>query len=125
MARTEVPLSVLTPNAEVTDPAGTAVDPTNGHFISGAAVDEVVLRIDNTTATEQDVTIKAGTNPPADATGQGDLVVAVAATSVSFVGPLSSARFIQAGSSAEGALHIDVEAGTTGTITAFHVPRTA
>jgi hypothetical protein len=34
MARTAIPLTNLVPNGSIANPAGTAVDPTNGHSIA-------------------------------------------------------------------------------------------
>lgn len=121
MARTAVPYSELAANASLDDPAGTALNPGagNGHSIADARPEYTVLRVDNTAAVEVDITILAGDSPPALAAGQGDLVVPVAATSVEWIGPVESGRFLQS----DGTLLVDVEAGATGTITAFKVPR--
>lgn len=120
MARTAVTVTELTANDDTADPAGTNVDPTNGHVISGVPLEELVLRIDSTFAGAKTFTIKAGDNPPALEAGVGDLAVSLNAA-VAFVGPFSSARFAQS----DGTLLIDVAASATGTITALHVPRTA
>ncbi|MDF1596954.1 MAG: hypothetical protein P1T08_12820 [Acidimicrobiia bacterium] len=120
MARTAITADVFTPNASLADPAGTAVDPTNGHIISGVPLEELVLRISSTFVGAKNFTIKVGANPPALEAGQGDLIVPLNAA-VGFVGPFTSGRFIQA----DGSLHVDVEAAATGTITALHMPRTA
>lgn len=120
MARTAVTVTELSANSSVADPAGNAVDPTNGHIISGVPLEELMLEINSTFAGSKNFTVKAGVNPPADAAGQGDLVVAINAA-VRLIGPFSSARFIQA----DGSLWLDVEAAATGTIKAIHVPRTA
>lgn len=120
MARTAITVTTLTANASTANPAGTAVDPTNGHVITGVPLEELVLEINSTFAGAKNFTVKAGANPPALSAGQGDLVVALNAV-IGRIGPLTSARFSQA----DGALHIDVEAAATGTIKAFRVPRTA
>lgn len=120
MARTAVTVTELTANTSTADPAGNAVDPTNGHIVSGVPLEELMLEVDSTFAGAKNFTIKAGANPPADAAGQGDLVVALNAV-VGLIGPFSSARFIQA----DGSLWLDVEASATGTVKAIHVPRTA
>lgn len=127
MARTQVPVTVLTANTVVADVAGTAVDPTNGHYIdvSAYAAEQLIIRVKNTTASTKTATVKAGVNPPADAAGEGTVVVSLTDGSgtptQAFIGPLTSARFIQAGSQ----VHVDIAAGMTGNITAFIVPRTA
>lgn len=127
MARTAVPYSNLTVNGSLADPAGTATNAgtSNGHIIPatqpGANADPelTVLRL-VAGSTGGNVTIKAGTNPPALAAGQGDLVVAVAASATQWIGPFESGRFQQA----DGSLLVDVATGyVAGTITAFRVPR--
>lgn len=120
MARTAVSYSELVANSNLAQPAGTNVDPTNGHIINDAVPELTVLRVTNTNASDRVVTVKAGANPPALAQGLGDLAVTVAATSgVQFIGPLESGRFLQA----DGSLWVDIGASMTGTITALRVPR--
>lgn len=121
MARTAIPYSDLVAGGSLDDPAGTALNPGagNGHSIADALPEYTVLRVDNTAASEVDITLVAGDMPPAMAAGQGNLVIPVAATSVEWIGPIESGRFLQN----DGSLLIDVEAGATGTITAFKVPR--
>ncbi|MFI2431983.1 hypothetical protein [Streptomyces sp. NPDC018693] len=120
MATTAVPYSDLVANGNLAQPAGTTlvVAPTNNMQISDALPEQTVLRVVNT-GVEQDITIKAGDNPPALAAGQGDLVVTVAATTgVQFIGPFESGRFLQS----DGSMLIEAET-VDGTITAFKVPR--
>jgi hypothetical protein len=121
MARTAIPVTELTPNASIANPAGTAVDTANGHSIVGSSpLEELYLVIAATFAGAKNYTIKAGANPPALEAGQGDLVIAINNTT-KLVGPFTSGRFAQK----DGSLNVDVEAGATGTIAAIHVPRTA
>jgi hypothetical protein len=120
MATTDVAYSNLVPNGNLAQPAGTTlvVAPTNNLRIVNAVPELTVLRVVNTGA-EQDITIKAGDNPPALAAGQGDLVVTVAATTgVQFIGPFESGRFVQS----DGSMLIEAET-VDGTITALRVPR--
>ncbi|MBK9181408.1 MAG: hypothetical protein IPM45_18000 [Acidimicrobiales bacterium] len=126
MARTAITVVDLTPNTVVADPAGTAIDATNHHVFTPAdPTEEYVIRVVNTFDGAKTATIKAGDNPPADAAGQGDLAVACGdgdpTASVKWVGPLTSARFIQN----DGTVNIDVAASMTGFITVFRVPRSA
>lgn len=127
MARTAVAYSSLVPNGDMADPAGTATNAGtgNGHVIpaagpNGRAVPELtVLRV-VAGATGGNVTVKAGTNPPALAAGQGDLVVAVANSATRWIGPFESGRFLQS----DGTILVDIATGfVAGTITAFKVPR--
>ena len=74
------------------------------------------LVVDDDTALT--LTVKAGDHPPALAAGQGDLAVTVAFGTVQFIGPFESGRFVQS----DGSMLIE-STTTTGTITAFKVPR--
>ncbi|MFJ2162368.1 hypothetical protein [Streptomyces sp. NPDC087856] len=121
MARTAVPYSNLVPNSNLADPAGTATNAGtgNGHSIAGAFPELTVLRV-VAGSTGGNVTVKAGTLPLAIASGQGDLVVAVANNATAWIGPFESGRFLQN----DGSLLVDIAAGfVAGTITAFKVPR--
>lgn len=123
MARTALTVTKLAANSSVADPAGNAVDPTNGHVLTlpeDATLEEIFLEINSTFAGSKNFTVKAGANPPALEAGQGDLIVAINAA-VRLVGPFTSGRFMQAG----GSLWVDVEAAATGTIKAIHLPREA
>lgn len=124
MARTAVTVTSLTTNAVTASPAGTACDATNDHSISGVVPEELVLRVTNTAAGSQDLTVLAGDSPPALAAGQGNLVESFGAGDstpvVKYIGPLESGRFVQS----DGSIHVDLASGFTGTIVAFHVPRT-
>jgi hypothetical protein len=120
LARTVVPYSNLVANSNLTDPAGTTIDQANGMYIAATRPELTLLRVANTNGSNRVVTIKAGTNPPALAAGQGDLAVTVAATTgVQWIGPFESGRFIQS----DGTINIDFAASFAGTITAFKVPR--
>jgi hypothetical protein len=123
MARTALTVTALSPNSSVADPAGNAVDVANGHVLTPTGeqcLEEFYLEVNQTFAGAKNITIKAGANPPALSAGQGDLVVSINAA-IKLIGPFTSARFAQA----DGSLYVDLEAGTTGTIKAIHVPRTA
>jgi hypothetical protein len=131
MARTNIPLSPLVANAEFADPAGTPVDAVNGHVIAVSGdwpapnTEEIVLRVVNG-VTAMDVTVLAGTNPPALEAGLGDLVASVGSGATAWLGPFSSSRFLSQATVDDAAgLWVDVSDGTDGDITAFRVPRTA
>lgn len=120
MARTAIAYTALAGNAAITQPAGTAVDVTNGHVIAHAECERTILRVTNTAGADKVVTIKAGAYPPALASGQGALTFTVPATTGVFLaGPFDSSRFMQA----DGSLHIDLASGHTGTITALKLPK--
>lgn len=133
MARTTLPLSAFTGESTtlLTDPAGTAVDPTNGMVILASALQTetipptydalrgLVLRVDNTLGSNKTVTVKAGVNPPAFRKDIGDLVCTVTASTTMWIGPFDLARHQQS----DGSINIDLQSGITGTITAFIAPR--
>lgn len=129
MPRTVIPLTSLVANAGANEAAGTAVDPTNGHYVDvGGRAGKLVIMVNNTFAGTKVVTVKAGgANPPAPRKGIGDLAFTAQASGRSFVGPLESARFIQPkggtdGGTAGGRIFIDLAAAITGTIWAMFIP---
>ncbi len=117
MARTAVAYSSAVMNGSLADPAGTsiALGVGNGGQIAASVPELTLLRVVGTTA--GNVTVKAGTQPLAIASGQGDLTVAVGTSATVWVGPIESGRFIQS----DGSLII--EGTQTFTVTAFKVPR--
>jgi hypothetical protein len=122
MARTAVTPAQGTRNAGVA-PTATTIDSTlvtNGVVIASAHVEHLVIRVANTHAATQNVIIRAGDNIyPAWMKGQGDLTVQLAAsTGVEEISGLDSARFKQS----DGSLHIDFDAGTTGTLETYYRP---
>lgn len=119
MARTEVPYSALVGNSSLADPTPTTADATNDHVINSAKPERTMLRAFNTAGTAKTVTIVAGDYPPALASGQGNLTVSVAASGIQWLGPFESGRFMQS----DGTLHVDLESGFTGSLTAFLVPK--
>lgn len=124
MPRTAVVPTTLTANAETDRPAGTTIDATlvtNGVVIADAPFDELVVEIDKQAAGTHVITFAAGDDPPAIAAGQGALEVSMDEDDVSLVGPFTGARFAQD----TGDLHIDFASGTTGTLRAYRIPRTA
>jgi hypothetical protein len=122
MARTAIPYSAFAPNASTADPAGTAIDVTNGMVIANAVPEETVIRVANTAGATKLVTIGAGDMPPALAAGQGAITGTVGATTgVLWFGPFEGGRVLQN----NGSIEVDFAAATAGTITVFRVPRNA
>lgn len=133
MARTAVTITDLTANGVIDIPAGTNVDPTNGHSIaittntipSPSNEDRIFLYITNTAGADKTATVKAGvgggaTAGPAFRSGLGDLTVTIhTASGGGLVGPLESARFAQL----DGSVNVDLQSGLTGKITAFRLPK--
>lgn len=127
MPRTAVTPRALVPNSSLNGATGaTTIDATlvtNGVVVESAKPELMLIRVTNTEASTNTVTVKAGDNPPALAAGLGDLVVTVAATTgVQYIGPFESGRFLQGGADA-GDVHIDFETGMTGAIDILTFPR--
>jgi hypothetical protein len=126
MARTAVAYSSLLPNANLLDPAGTAVTSGAGN---GAQIPDVspnrrqsvpeltLIRCANASGGSGTATLLAGTNPPYPGASLGNLVVTVANTTSQWIGPVESGRFLQADGS------MIVETSVAMTVTAFKVPR--
>lgn len=129
MARTNIPLTTLTKDAILQEPAGTAVDVANGHYIDCSTVKsgKLLIWINNTFAGSKIVTVKAGANPPAFRQAIGDNALTVTTTSRAFV-MLESARYIQAPGGTDGGtgnrIFLDIAAAMTGTIAAVFLPDT-
>jgi hypothetical protein len=123
MARTAVSYTALTPNGRTSDVAGTTIDATlvtNGVVINGVDPERTVLRVTNTATGAKNVIVRTGSGVQSWMAGQGDLTVQVGAnTGKEWVGPFTSAHYQQAGSK----LYVDFEAGFTGTITVFKLPK--
>lgn len=122
MANTTIAVTDLTQNASVANPAGTAIVAANTHTITPTkASRKLLIRLTNTTASTKVFTVTAGDNPPADASGQGQLDVSLTDGSttpqIAWV-TIESARFLQN----DGTVVITVASGTTGNIAAFQMP---
>lgn len=135
MARTNLPLTTLTPNSAVLNNAGTAIDQANGMNIqlpttsipAAPQSDTLVLYVKNATAATETVTVRAGTNTtgdpnsPAFRAGLGDLTTGnlTASTGTAFIGPFDPSRFQQS----DGSINVDFASGATGTIWALVLPK--
>lgn len=126
MARVALPYNNLVPNSNLADPTGVATVAGAGNGLSvpdispnrRQSVPELtLLRVANASGGSGTCTIKAGTNPPSLAAGQGDQVITVANSTTQWIGPFESGRFIQP----DGSLAI--ESSVVMTVTAFKVPR--
>lgn len=119
-------------NPPLSDPAGSAIDQANGMnvklassqipSVDGAAL--LLLRVKNTAAQSQNIILRAGGpvlagNPPAFRQALGDLTIAVPTTGTLWLGPFDYARHAQT----DNSINVDFNAGTTGTITAFFLPK--
>lgn len=123
MARTAVSYSNLVPNSHLTSPAGTTIDATlvtNGVVINLVDPEHTVLRVTNSAGAAKNVIVRTGSGTQSWMAGQGDLTVSVGATTGNeLLGPFTSARFQQDGST----MYVDFESGFTGTITVLRVPK--
>lgn len=146
MARTNLPLTTLTPNSAVLNTAGTAVDQANGMYVqmtsSGipapGSLERLILYVTNTFAGVGTVTVRAGIyvlstpifasmvkssypNVPGFESAKGDLVTGnlTASTGIAFIGPFEVARFINQ----DNAIALDFSASFAGLIWALMLPR--
>jgi len=124
MPRTAVTATALVPNSSIAQPTATTIDATlvtNGVEVNVAATETLWVEVTQTAASAKVITVQSGANPPALDAGQGDLTRSMAQNAVALFGPFSSGRFVQDGST----LHVDFEAGTTGSMRVYRMPRTA
>ena len=122
MARDAVTITELTSGTAATNPAGTAINTTNGAVINGAKdTSRLLIRITNTNGSDRVATIKAGDNPPAVRKGLGDLAITVPATSGDKIVVVESARFLQD----DGSIQIDFGASMAGVVSAVRLPKGA
>lgn len=122
MADTAIPITALTQNAAVANPAGTAIVAANTHTITPTkGTRKLLLRLTNTTASTKVFTVTAGDKPAAGSAGQGVLDISLTDGSttpqVTWV-TVESARFLKS----NGTVVITVASGTTGNIAAFQMP---
>lgn len=119
MARSNLALHYLTPNAGQSDPAGVASTAGVGNeFViqpDGVSHRLVFLRVQNLAASAATVTVLAGSQPSAISSGQGPVTYSVPATSTAWAGPFDSSRLQQP----DGSLLVQSSAALT--ITAFNI----
>lgn len=97
MARAALTPTTINPNVGNADPAGTAsvAGAGNGFSVPYQGGKHLLLRVSNASGGSGTVTILAGSQPSAIASGQGSLVDTVANGATRWIGPLESARFQQ------------------------------
>lgn len=119
MARVKITPTTLIVNGSAADPTGTATvaGAGNGVQIDAAFPEQTILRVSNGTGGAGTVSVLAGSQPSAIASGQGALTANVGAGAVSWLGPFESARFGQP----DGSLII--ESSVVMTVTAIKVNR--
>ena len=116
MARVALTPTALTATG-VADPTGTAsvAGAGNGFSIASQGAKHVLLRVANASGGSGTISILAGSQPTAIASGQGANTVTVANSSTQWVGPFESARVIQSDGS------YAIETSVVMTVTAFSV----
>lgn len=117
MARVTLTPTPLVPNGNVLDPAGTAsvAGAGNGFTVAYVGGKSLYFRAANASGGSGTLTIFAGTQPLAIASGQGNLVVTVANSTTQWIGPVESARFEQSDGS------ITIETSVVMTASAFTI----
>lgn len=122
MPRTAITPTRLTGNAATT-PVATTIDASLvsagvNVLLPVGSTDKLLIRVANTNGSDRVITLAAGANPPAWETAA--LAVTVPATTgVRLIGPLDSARFLQA----DGTLNIDLAASFAGTLEIYMQPQ--
>ena len=126
MTRAEITVNELNGAwADIATPA--AIDKADHHYIAAGANFKRLLVLVHISAGTGDggaVTLKAGTGHPAFRRGLGDLVRGddVVATDEFVIGPIETARYLQA----DGTIHIDItdtsNSNLAGTIEAYALP---
>lgn len=122
MADTAIPITAMSLNASVANPAGTAIVAANTHTITPTKrTGKLLIRLTNTTASTKILTVTAGDKPVANASGQGVLDVSLTDGSttpqIAWV-VVEAARFLKS----NGTVVVTVASGTTGNIAAFQMP---
>lgn len=118
----------LAPNSALAQPVGDTID-TDG-IVPILAADHrgasgrLLIEVTNGDAVNGlDVIIVHGDNPPAAREGIGDLVVAIPASGVTYIGPLESARFMQADGSLQVGFATDGGANAAATVRVALLPK--
>lgn len=97
MPRAALTPTTINPNVGNADPTGTAsvAGAGNGFTVPYQGGKQLLLRVANASGGSGTITILAGSQPSAIASGQGALVDTVANSTTRWIGPLESARFQQ------------------------------
>ncbi len=128
MARTPIPLNVLTANSGIVAPTPTAIDQANGMSITFPPTTAIpvspdsttcFLIVSNTSGSAKNVIIRANTQTWPAMHGWPDLQLSVGAGVTKWAGPFDNGRYTQ-----DDTMSIDFDSGTTGTIAAGVLPRT-
>ena len=117
MARDIVTSTKVTTNAAVAQPAGVAINPTNGISVVHTRSRKTIVVVTNTSASTRVVTVRR--NPAVSDPVPSDLASpAIAATTgVEYLGPFDG-HYIQA----DGSVWLDFVAGHTGVVYAVEHP---
>jgi len=132
MARDEVIPNALVANGGVAfkaaTGAGVAINVTNGAYVSTYdkfAAQGLIIAVTNSHSSAHVVTITKGaynldaTPGAAFRASLGDATVTIPAGETWLLGPLETARFLQA----DNSIYLGFDAGTTGTVEAFYLPK--
>lgn len=116
MTRAALTIVPLVANAGIADPTGAANVVANGQTIAAATVNEnLFLRVANASGGTGNFIVRAGSQPSAISSGQGDLTVSVANSATEWIGPFDSSRFQQP----DGSLSLDSSVVMTVTVFAL------
>jgi hypothetical protein len=128
MSRTKIKITRCVFNAGFVKPTATTFDQSNGMYLAVAdmenetfpatrGAENLILEVLNTDSSDHALIIRAGVNPPAQRKDLGDLSVTIthSATVPFLVGPLETARFLQA----DGTINVDGATSFAGTIQGY------
>jgi hypothetical protein len=110
---TDLPVNAFTAEDDGSTLANVA---TNGGRILSTDSQGLLVRVEQTAVANKEITVLAGDNPPALCAGLGALTKDMAQNEVWYA-VIESARFAQN----IGEIHIDAEAGATGTIIVYRL----
>ena len=96
--------------------AGISIAPAKGVVLWYIFENPTAIRVANTALTDQTVTFKAGTNPPAVRRGLGDLTMTVPASGAIILFLATARHFTK-----EGQINVDFSGGFTGKIAALRL----
>lgn len=119
MARVALTINTLPVNGTLADPTGTATvaGAGNGLQVAAASPEMVIFQVANASGGSGTISVLAGSQPSAIASGQGPITATVATATTSWIGPMESARVMQS----DGSLIL--ESSVVMTVTAFKVNR--
>lgn len=117
MARDSVTPTQLSPDGDTAEPAGVAINVTNGIRVVVGKQRKTIIEITNTSAATKTVAVRKSTNAAENPVSDHSTASIAATTGKQILGPIS-ARFIQS----DGTVWLDFVSGHTGVVRAYELP---